>query len=77
MSPTHVTPDSADPAASSELVMRPRVILAANDNEVMREQLEFLIEHAEAGVCGCMQCKRYQRARALLLEAFTETSQLR
>jgi hypothetical protein len=38
----------------------------------MREQLEFLIEHVEAGVCGCVQCQRYLRARSLLLEAFTD-----
>jgi hypothetical protein len=36
----------------------------------MREQLDFLIEHAQAGPCGCTQCFRYQRARTVLLELF-------
>jgi hypothetical protein len=46
------------------------VIAAADANEVMREQLDFLIEHAQSGPCGCLQCERYIRARTLLLEAF-------
>jgi hypothetical protein len=76
MSPTHVTPEGFDGAASG-LAMRPRVIAAANADEVMREQLEYLIEHAAKGACGCSQCRRYQQARTLLLEAFTETPHLR
>ena len=56
------------------LVTKPRVVVAADANEVMREQLEFLIEHAENGVCGCELCKRYLRARSLLLtELFPES----
>jgi hypothetical protein len=37
----------------------------------MREQLEYLIEHVTAaGQCGCAECQRYLRARAILLEIF-------
>jgi len=39
----------------------------------MREQLEFLIEHAQGPCCGCAQCERYTRIQALLLQAFAES----
>jgi hypothetical protein len=72
MSTTQITPQIASPTAPVGLVTKPRVVIAANADDVMREQLEFLIEHVEAGDCGCPQCARYHRARALLLEAFNE-----
>jgi hypothetical protein len=75
MSPTQVTPENASPSVQVGLVPRPRVIVAANSNDVMRDQLELLIEHAQDGVCGCEQCQRYLRARSLLLmELFPESS---
>jgi hypothetical protein len=44
-----------------------------NANDVMREQLEYLINHiAEQGICGCSQCQRYFRTRSVLLEIFNE-----
>ena len=46
------------------------VVAAANANEVMWEQLYYLIEHAGSGTCGCSECKRYIRARDLLTEIF-------
>jgi hypothetical protein len=47
---------------------------AADDNDVMREQLEYLINHtAEREICGCFECQRYLRVRAALLEIFSET----
>jgi hypothetical protein len=73
MSPTQITPEIANPEAPVGLATKPRVVTAADANEVMREQLEFLIEHAQAGDCGCPQCGRYFRARTLLLEAFSDT----
>jgi hypothetical protein len=51
-----------------------RIIAAADANEVMLEQLQYLIEHAGTGTCGCPQCGRYLRARALLTEIFSEAS---
>jgi len=51
----------------------PRVLEAADENDVMREQLEYLIGHtADRGLCGCSECQRYLRVRALLLEIFSE-----
>jgi hypothetical protein len=70
MSPPQVTPESPNPSGVVGLVVKPRVIAAADANEVMREQLDFLIEHAQGWHCGCLQCERYVRARTLLLEAF-------
>jgi hypothetical protein len=75
MSPTQITPEIASPNSPAGLVTRPRVVVAADADDVIREQLEFLIEHAQAGDCGCPQCDRYHRARALLLEAFAEVPQ--
>jgi hypothetical protein len=75
MSPTQGTPDNANSAVTAQLATRPRVVAAANANEVMREQLEYLIEHAQGGACGCAQCERYERARALLMEVFTTSRQ--
>ena len=51
----------------------PKVSEPADENEVMREQLEYLIGHtADTGLCGCSECQRYVRVRALLLEIFSE-----
>ena len=51
----------------------PRVPEPADENDVMREQLEYLIGHAtERGNCGCSECQRYLRVRSLLLAIFSE-----
>ena len=51
----------------------PRVPEPADSNDVMREQLEYLIDHAtERGTCGCHECERYLRVRSILLEIFSE-----
>jgi hypothetical protein len=73
MSPTQGTPENANSAGTAQLAARPRVVAAANENDVMLEQLEYLIEHAQGGVCGCVQCNRYLRARAVLMEAFADS----
>jgi hypothetical protein len=58
--------------------MAPQVELAripepTDENEIMREQLDYLIEHATGnGQCGCSVCQRYLRARSVLLEIFGE-----
>ena len=77
MNHTHVTPNGinseASTMASSRLEAQPPLVIAAADpNQVMREQLEYLIEHAGGGTCGCSQCERYLRARALMMEIFAE-----
>jgi hypothetical protein len=74
MSPTHIPPEIANPDATVGLATQRRVVVAVDANDVMRDQLEFLIEHAQSGVCGCEQCQRYLRARSLLLtELFPES----
>ena len=51
----------------------PKVAEPADESDVMREQLEYLIGHAtEPGACGCSECERYLRVRSLLLEIFSE-----
>ena len=70
MTPTQSTPEKSNPVAPGGLAAHSQLIVAADANEVMREQLDFLIEHAQGGTCGCQQCVRYQRARAVLLEVF-------
>jgi len=51
----------------------PRVLEPAADADVMREQLDYLIEHAaRAPECGCLECQRYFRVRSILLEIFDE-----
>ena len=51
----------------------PGVVVAADANEVMLEQLKYLIEHAKNCASGCPQCQRYMRVRSLLLDAFTDS----
>ena len=51
----------------------PRVLGPADESEVMLDQLESLIGHvAEGGICDCSECRRYLRARDILLEIFHE-----
>jgi hypothetical protein len=57
--------------AEGELSL-PRVPEPADPNDVMREQLEYLIDHTERGACGCHECERYLRVRTILLELFSE-----
>ena len=68
MTPTQIA--KPDPVAPVGSAAHSRLVAAANANDVMREQLDFLIEHAQDGLCGCAQCQRYQRARSVLLEMF-------
>jgi hypothetical protein len=56
--------------------MAPEVKLAritepADEGDVMREQMDYLIDHVALNAkCGCCECRRYFRARAALLEIF-------
>jgi hypothetical protein len=53
--------------------LSPRVPEPADESDVMREQLEYLIAHAtERGSCDCSECQRYLRVRSLLLAIFSE-----
>ena len=58
------------------LVGKVKITPAADSREVVREQLEYLIEHIGDGafhVDGCSLCKRYLAAREILLEAFRDS----
>src|SRR5882762_4848690 len=57
MSPTQGKPDGANAARADQLATRPGVVQAADANDVMLDQLERLIAHAQNGVCGCEQCE--------------------
>jgi hypothetical protein len=70
MSPTQITPEETPGAVG--LVRKSYAVPAADANDVMREQLEFLIEHAGNGPCGCHLCQRYLASKNMLLEAFGE-----
>ena len=74
MSPRLEASESANFVGMAQLAAPPRVVAAANENEVMLEQLEYLIEHAQGGICGCAQCTRYLRARSVLMEVFAEST---
>ena len=51
----------------------PRVLKPADENDVLREQLEYLISHAtEPDFRGCTECQRFLRVRSALLEIFSE-----
>ena len=58
--------------------MAPQIVLAreaepADESDILREQFEYLMEHAERNAqCGCSECRRYLRVRAALLEIFAE-----
>lgn len=49
--------------------MRP-VIAAANADDVMREQFDYIMEHVAAVGCGCRTCKKYLLLRKILLSTF-------
>ena len=45
--------------------------IGADEKDVMREQLEYLMDRTgHPGCCECTECRRYRRVRALLLEIF-------
>ena len=75
MSPKQEASENADFVGTAQLVAPPRVVGAANENEVMLEQLEYLIEHAQGGICGCTQCERYLRVRSMIMEVFADSPQ--
>ncbi|MBI1788752.1 MAG: hypothetical protein HYR60_14535 [Acidobacteria bacterium] len=60
---TTSAPATAPPAAGGELTKL---------HAVMREQLDDLIAHAEAGLCDCPRCRRYELVRDALLEVFRD-----
>ena len=71
MSPTKMEVENAGAARPGKPAARPFTVVApASAGDVMREQLDFLIEHASGGDCGCSVCDRYSHAREVLLGLF-------
>lgn len=60
------TDRAADPLEPSQTASP----IAADTDEILREQLEFLIDHAGQGACGCSSCLRYSSVRAVLMQVF-------
>jgi len=68
---TPTTQCGMPPAALAEA--EPGGAEPVQEADILREQLEYLIEHAAWSVqCGCSACRRYLRTRSLLLEIFAE-----
>lgn len=60
-------------AEMNEMMMPNRVPDPTDENDILREQLEYLINHVTGhGICGCSDCERYLRVRSVLLEIFSE-----
>jgi hypothetical protein len=52
-------------------VTPPGLHFTAKTNDVLQEQLQYLIAHAAGDrACGCSECRRYLRVRSVLLEIF-------
>ena len=64
------------PNNDSPRLIRQSKVVAATDNEVMLDQLKFLIEHTKDGICGCGICDRYLRARKVLMELFVNQTKV-
>ena len=75
MSPTEIKLENAAAASPAAAPARPFLVIApAAADDVMREQLDFLLEHVATGFCGCSLCNRYLRARFVLLDLFEDAA---
>lgn len=56
--------------ASGEGVRRatPVVVPAANSDDVMREQFDYIMEHVARSPCDCRDCRAYLTLRKILLD---------
>jgi hypothetical protein len=61
---------------TGECTAHPQIVAAGDVNDAMREQLEFLIEHAGIQTCGCSSCQRYAAVRAVLMQVFENRPQV-
>lgn len=50
----------------------PRIPEPADEAEVLREQLDYLIRHHHRDVPCCIECRRLKLVSRILLERFTE-----
>jgi hypothetical protein len=55
-----------------------RIPEPADECDILREQLEYLIGHsARNAQCSCSECRRYLRVRSALLEIFVDPPRAR
>lgn len=53
----------------------PRIHPIADENAVLREQLDYLIKHtSENGTCYCQLCGRYRAIKLMLLAIFNDAA---
>ena len=50
--------------------LRSGILPAADESDVLREQLEYLILHGFERCGGCIECGRLREVRHILLERF-------
>lgn len=61
---------------TADHAMLPKNAGVAKTNEILREQLEYLIDHAGDKVeLSCSECRRYLRIRSLLLQIFRTSTE--
>ncbi len=70
MSPAEIKRNETVEKALSTL---PRQTEAADECDVLREQLDYLMDcAAQHSHCDCSECRRFLRVRSILLEIFGE-----
>jgi len=58
-------------STTADRAMLPKSVRLPETDDILREQLEYLIEHvSDKIVPGCSECRRYIRVRSLLLQIF-------
>ena len=58
-------------STTADRAMLPKSVRLHETDDILREQLEYLIDHAgDKIVPGCSECRRYLRVRSLLLRIF-------
>lgn len=58
-------------------VVSGHVVESASIEDVLRDQLELLIEHTRSGVCGCEQCVRFLNVKKWLTSPFSDSPRVR
>ena len=58
-------------STTADRAMLPKSLRLQETDDILREQLEYLIDHvSDKIVPGCSECRRYLRVRSLLLQIF-------
>ena len=58
-------------STTADRAMLPKSVRLPGTGDILREQLEYLIDHASDQIVpSCSECRRYLRVRSLLLQIF-------